>query len=57
MGVVADILVAYPKFILLFLLTQGPDFVGGSNVPTEKLDFPGSPPEKCAHESNFWPIE
>ena len=57
MGVVADILVAYPKFILLFLLTQDPDFVGGSNVPTEKLDFSGSPPEKSAHESNFWPIE
>lgn len=42
-GVVADILVAYPKCILLFLFTQGLDFVGDGNVPAEKLDFPGSP--------------
>lgn len=57
MGVVADIVVAYPKFILLFLLTRVPDFVGGSNVPAEKLDFPAAPLEKSAPVSIFWPIE
>lgn len=53
----ADIVVAYPKFILLFLLTRVPDFIGGSNVPAEKLDFPASPLEKSAQVSIFWPIE
>lgn len=43
--------------LFLFLLTQGPDFVGGSNAPGWKLDFPASLPDKSGHMTNFQSME